>query len=1022
MKSRLVCRAWVRLLVLVGLPLATAASVARAQEQRDTIPSSRYYAAYADLYAGEYGDALKGLKSAERVDSIKGANGRWIDSIAYHTAVGEVYYQLGDYKNALTQYQAALQQYLQQPTWMLRVNWPQSLRPDSRTVTIAWGKSPRPAPGSFSVKMPITLGDFQVIPGKNPGLFNNMRTFNINAMEILRSHALATRRYAELLGPLAGEDKLLKEVIAALESRSTRPNHWSQTMIDVMLGCAYKAAGKMGEAEPLLRRGLVADGQYDHPLASMALLELADIALKAGDFKKAGGLCEEATFSAVMFIDFGGIDTLQEAFHKGFIAHLLQGGKAAFPQAAAAGDWALREDFDALAATLSLDLAENAVNRRATTEAASFLRSAGLLIGKTDMKAGKLGARMKHLEAMIAYQGGDVADGDAAIADALAFQGNGRSLWLFHMALADDAIAKGGITTRRKAEQLYDFVLRDPALYEWQVTPLEALSKLCIPHEPILENWLEFTLKDKKGIEKGIEITDRIRRHRFETATTFGGRLTTLRWLLEGPSELLSKDAAARRKSILIEYPHYEQLQLQAQQLRKDLREMPLAISEDAEALASQQEKLGQLAALSLQQEAILREIAVRREDAPVMWPQLRTTKQVQDLMPAGQTLLMFYATRRSQLYAFMLTRDDKGKNQYFGWQVTGAAAVTRDLRKLLKQLGNHTERRAVPIEDLGGEEWKQTAAAIYDGLLKGADTQLPKGITELVVVPDGLLWYLPFELLQLPEPSFDDRTSLLATCKVRYVPMMCLAHPDARGNRPAPNLAVSVGKLFPGQEDGVAEAAFEDLNAAVPGAIAVRPDALPAPAAVYSALFDRLIVLDDLVSPSAAGPFGWSPLVSKAKGGQIDNWLLLPFGGPEQMILPGFHTAAENSLTERKVNGGEVFLSVCAMMANGSRTILLSRWRPGGKNSYDLVREFAKELPHATAAEAWRRSVFVNADVPLSPDQEPRMVLGPKDTLPKADHPFFWSGFLLIDTGQAPAAEEAVKAAADDAVGKAAG
>ena len=42
---------------------------------------------------------------------------------------------------------------------------------------------------------------------------------------------------------------------------------------------------------------------------------------------------------------------------------------------------------------------------------------------------------------------------------------------------------------------------------------------------------------------------------------------------------------------------------------------------------------------------------------------------------------------------------------------------------------------------------------------------------------------------------------------------------------------------------------------------------------------------------------------------------------------------------------GNEVFLSVCGLMANGARTMLLSRWRTGGQTSFDLVREFIQEL-----------------------------------------------------------------------------
>ena len=82
---------------------------------------------------------------------------------------------------------------------------------------------------------------------------------------------------------------------------------------------------------------------------------------------------------------------------------------------------------------------------------------------------------------------------------------------------------------------------------------------------------------------------------------------------------------------------------------------------------------------------------------------------------------------------------------------------------------------------------------------------------------------------------------------------------------------------------------------------------------------------------------------------------------------------------------------TVCGLMSDGVRTILLSRWRPGGQTSYDLVREFAQELPHAAPAEAWHRSVQLAAETPLEADREPRIkqASGRQNTT-HAGHPFF--------------------------------
>ena len=143
-----------------------------------------------------------------------------------------------------------------------------------------------------------------------------------------------------------------------------------------------------------------------------------------------------------------------------------------------------------------------------------------------------------------------------------------------------------------------------------------------------------------------------------------------------------------------------------------------------------------------------------------------------------------------------------------------------------------------------------------------------------------------------------------------------------------------------------------------------------------------------------------------------------MPRRGPDEVILPGYHTACESPLkkidaTRRSGHvaaadtlepGNEIFLSLCGMMSTGTRTILLSRWRSGGQTSLDLVREFTQELPHTTPADAWQRAVQVVSNSPLNErgrtaDQEVQRRL-PTATRKRATHPFFWAGYLLVDSG----------------------
>jgi hypothetical protein len=132
-----------------------------------------------------------------------------------------------------------------------------------------------------------------------------------------------------------------------------------------------------------------------------------------------------------------------------------------------------------------------------------------------------------------------------------------------------------------------------------------------------------------------------------------------------------------------------------------------------------------------------------------------------------------------------------------------------------------------------------------------------------------------------------------------------------------------------------------------------------------------------------------------------------LPLEGPERVVITGLPTAAETSLKVARrgdsaaLPGNEIFQSVCALMASGARTVLVSRWRTGGQMNLQLVREFVQELESSPADVAWQRSVLLAWETPLDATQEPRLKRLAEDVEPPgANHPFFWAGYLLVDTG----------------------
>jgi CHAT domain-containing protein len=441
----------------------------------------------------------------------------------------------------------------------------------------------------------------------------------------------------------------------------------------------------------------------------------------------------------------------------------------------------------------------------------------------------------------------------------------------------------------------------------------------------------------------------------------------------------------------LARYPKYAQLAQEAAQIRGKLAAKPL-VNDAADVRREQTELLASLTNISESQEVILREIAVRREPAEMVFPPQRKTKDIQQSLPQGQVVMAFFSTSRD-VYAFLFSHD-----RYAAWRVQSPTQLQKQITLFLRDMGNYEANHELSGTDLAKGNWRASGAKVMQLLLARSNVDLAANFEELVIVPDGFLWYLPFEALSVGPP--DRQRLLISNARVRYAPTAGLAVPYASAQKPHPTIGVALGKVHPKDDAAVSTDAFGRLSPVVEGAVQL-PASLPAASAVYRVLLDGLIVLDEI--QPGDGPYDWRPLqVDRQKSTDtLSSWFTLPFGGPRQVMMPGFHTAAESGLRKGRATGEEIFLSVCGLMSAGARTVLISRWRTSGQTCFDLIREFAQELPHTGAAEAWQRSVKLAAATPIDPDREPRVRnTSIADQPGKASHPFFWAGYMLVDSG----------------------
>jgi hypothetical protein len=399
----------------------------------------------------------------------------------------------------------------------------------------------------------------------------------------------------------------------------------------------------------------------------------------------------------------------------------------------------------------------------------------------------------------------------------------------------------------------------------------------------------------------------------------------------------------------------------------------------------------------------MLREMSLRRAPSDMVFPPATRTEQLREQLADGQAVLAFHVAS-PRLFALMVSNQDLAV-----WEVASPVALRDAIVNLLTELGNRESSGQLELEHVTSDNWKAASRQVFDVLFTGSDVDPTRGIEELIVVPDNFLWYLPFEALV----HNDAGETLIGQMRVRYAPTASLSVPVVGVVDEVKSTGVVLGELYPSDDAAIAQLAFLRLQGAVPGARAI-PKPLSAPAGLYGLLADRLIVLDAIES-TASDSYGFSP-IGQSRGDSLRQWMALPWASPRQLLLPGFSTAAESGLRSRSslTPGDELFFAACGVMATGTRTALVSRWRVGGRSSIDLVQEFVQELPFAPASEAWQRSVQLSSERPLDSQSEPRLARFDVADPPTAAHPLFWAGYMLLDMGDAPQQQDGQAAPAD--------
>ncbi|MFK7767699.1 MAG: tetratricopeptide repeat protein [Mariniblastus sp.] len=982
-------------------------------------------------YEAEYADARKifnrGANTAFKTTNGKSVR-RYLDSIVYWTMLGECYYHMGNYAEAIELYERSLSLYLSYQTenWQARIELPATIPTNNNAYSrarITWGTPSRTGKvANVPTAFKVMFGRVDAGRAYNEGgLVDNAELKMVDVTEIMRCVSLCIHRRTTINGPIGKFDPFNSQLVSGLSTGGA--GGIVATYNGVLKGLALASSGEFDRAKSLLNQSLQFKGM-DHALTPVALLEIAKIGLATDRLAAAKGVALEASYSAAIFNQY---DLVEESLSLATTIHLMS-ARTEFPPLRPAIQWAKANRARLMEASLSVRLAECFAEAGDAASATAALRmSKSPMSSRNSLSKAVVSARAKYVDAVIQFLNGNFRGGSASLAKALNHFQTG-SVWLYRLRLANNLIVANKIN-QRQADQLYTAILRDPTELDWKTDPMESIAFLASAHVGPMQLWFDIAA-DRKDHQRALEIGDMVRRHRFFSNLPLGGRLMAFRWVMHSPVEALSSPAMKQRANFMNRNPKYRQSIARAEAIRKELLTIPVAPEARSEEGVKQVKLIKELATISEIQEAILASYALRREPAEMIFPPQRNFTEFQQTIKKDQLALVTLATTAGY-HVYLVSAD---RLQYVG--LLNGKGVARGVGGMLKSLG--VGGPAVGYKDLTEGEWEEDALKIKKSLF-GADDSAWDRYTELVIVPDGAFWYFPFEALPVkvakkadqgdedfgadadeddeeskdedenkdaladadvdPENKNDDDAEtdkyLSDIIDIRYSPTLFMAFGTQRPVQPVNRSVVVTARMHSRGDAELSNKEYSELIVKMPDAMQLEGQ-LRVPSNYLGVAVDQLVVWSDI--KSVRSPLAMMPMqIDKDKNSNsISNWMSLPWRGPEHVVMPGFNSDGGSGM-RNDANGGDLFLTTLGMLASGTRTTLISRWATGGKTSLQLTGEYAAALAKDGPVKAIHNSRRLTRTLDVDFENEPRVRVKKTDPSIKAEHPFFWASHMLI-------------------------
>jgi len=357
------------------------------------------------------------------------------------------------------------------------------------------------------------------------------------------------------------------------------------------------------------------------------------------------------------------------------------------------------------------------------------------------------------------------------------------------------------------------------------------------------------------------------------------------------------------------------------------------------------------------------------------------TVASLTSLVAGKDAAYLEYVVTDDRVGLFMVTRNRATNSPDITY--VDLSITIKDLRGKVKEFHSLLAERHPGYRILSRE--------LYESLIKPADKQL-RGIKNLFIVPDGIVWTLPFQALITERDRY-----LIEEYALSYAPSLSVLqemNKSARNSNTASSI-IAFGNPVIGRDEKLnqdlcplpeAETEVKEIASVVTSRVkqvfvgsAATEKTFKSLAPVYATIHLATHGVLDNRDPL------YSHLLLTKTDGDVEN-----DGSLEAREIMNMHLNADLAVLSAcetangRISPGEGVIGMSwAFFVAGTRTMLVSQWRVNSESTAQLMKNFYQAL--AIQPNAGHKSdALRQASLSLIKDSRYR-------------HPFYWAGFVLV-------------------------